>query len=351
METSDYSTKKKKVGIPRALHFYRYFPFWKKLLEELDVELILSPPTNKKIVEEGVTHGFGELCIPVKIYYGHVLKLVRDNPDLDYIFVPRYVAEVKEAYFCPKFISLPDIIKILPEVPKILNFEVNVKEFPIATSAIELGKELGRTQNQSLNAYREAQKYFDEYHKFLREGAPVNHALRLVERNRPFTLPKKKHKGDLKFLLLGHGYNIFDTFINLDFQKKLHDQGVEVLTIENLPESIFKVPVIINKRLRNYWRHEEEILAAIRYFLTKGRDEIDGVIFLISFACGPDSLISELIMRDMKVVGLPFLEITMDEHSGEAGMITRIEAFVEMARRKKKKLELDSKKTSAVKTL
>jgi predicted nucleotide-binding protein (sugar kinase/HSP70/actin superfamily) len=97
-----------------------------------------------------------------------------------------------------------------------------------------------------------------------------------------------------------------------------------------------------------YWRHEEEIMQAIRYFLTKGRGEIDGVIFLISFACGPDSLISELIMRDMKVVGLPFLEITMDEHSGEAGMITRIEAFVEMARRKKKKLATDSKKKETI---
>ncbi|MFW9969278.1 MAG: acyl-CoA dehydratase activase-related protein, partial [Candidatus Odinarchaeota archaeon] len=304
MESSEKSRKRKiKVGIPRALHFYRYFPFWKKLLEELDVDIVLSPPTNKKIVEEGVTHGFGELCIPVKIYYGQVLKLMRDNPDLDYIFVPRYVSEVKEAYFCPKFLSLPDVIKILPEVPKILNFEVNVKEFPIATSAIELGRELGRNQTESLNAYREATKYFDEYHKFLRDGGPVNHALRLVEYNRPFTLPKRKHKGDLRFLLLGHAYNIFDTFINLDFQKKLRDQGVEVLTIENLPESIFKVPVIINKRLRNYWKHEEEIMQAIRYFLTKGRNEIDGVIFLVSFACGPDSLISELIMRDMKVVG------------------------------------------------
>ena len=350
METREQTSKKKiKVGIPRALHFYRYFPFWKKLLEDLDVEIVLSPPTNKKIVEEGVTHGFGELCIPVKIYYGQLLKLVRDHPDLDYIFVPRYVAEVKEAYFCPKFISLPDVIKILPDIPKILNFEVNVKEFPIATSVIELGKELGRTQNQSLNAYREAQNYFDEYHNFLRDGAPVNHALRLVERNRPFTLPKKKHKGDLRFLLLGHGYNIFDTFINLDFQKKLIDQGVEVLTIENLPESLFKEPVIINKRFRNYWRHEEEIMQSIRYFLTKGRDEIDGVIFLISFACGPDSLISELIMRDMKVVGLPFLEITMDEHSGEAGLLTRVESFVEMVRRKKKKLTMDSKKKETIK--
>ena len=244
----------------------------------------------------------------------------------------------------PKFLSLPDVIKIIPKTPKLLTFEVNVKEFPIATAAVELAKQLGKSQSKGLNAYKKAQEYFDEYHKFLREGASVNHALRLVERDRPFTLPKKKHKGDIKFLLLGHAYNIFDTFINLDFQKKLRDQGVEVFTIENLPESIFKVPVIINKRLRNYWVHEEEIMAAIRYFLTKGRKEIDGVVFLVSFACGPDSLISELIKRDMKVVGLPFLEITMDEHSGEAGLLTRVESFVEMVRRKKRKLlELEAK--------
>jgi predicted nucleotide-binding protein (sugar kinase/HSP70/actin superfamily) len=352
METEQQVEKEKiKVGIPRALHFYRYFPFWKKILEELDVEIILSPPTNKHIVEEGVTHGFGELCIPVKIYYGQILKLMQDNPDLDFVFVPRYVAEVKDAYFCPKFISLPDVIKILPGVPKILNFEVNVKEFPIATSAIELGKQLGKGQSASLNAYKEAQKYFDEYHEFLRSGASVNHALRLVQRNIPFKLPKKKSKGDIRFLLLGHAYNIFDTFINLDFQKKLTDQGVEVFTIENLPEIIFKKPVIVNPRggkLRNYWRHEEEIMQAIRYFLTEGRDEIDGVIFLISFACGPDSLISELIKRDMKVVGLPFLEITMDEHSGEAGMMTRIESFVEMVRRKRKKLGLGPREKSKI---
>ncbi|MFX1236109.1 MAG: acyl-CoA dehydratase activase-related protein [Promethearchaeota archaeon] len=331
---------KPKVGIPRALHYYRYFPFWKKLLEELNVEIVLSTPTNKKIVEEGVRHGFGELCIPIKIYYGHIFQLFREHPDLDFIFVPRYVSEVNDAYFCPKFLSLPDIVKILPDCPKILNFEVNVKEFPISTSVIELGKQLGKSQTKSLEAYAIAKNYFNEYHEFLRKGASVIHALRLVMRNRTFTLPKRNKKGDIRFLLLGHSYNVFDTYINLDFQKKLKDQGVEVITLENLPKKTFKEPVIVNRKLRNYWRHEEEIMQAIRYFLTEGRNEIDGVIFLISFACGPDSIISELIMRDMKLVGLPFLDIIMDEHSGEAGLLTRIESFTEMIKRKKRKLEL-----------
>jgi len=336
--------KKYRVGIPRALHFYRYFPFWKKLLEELGCEIILTLGTNKKIVEEGVTMGFGELCIPVKIYYGHVLKLIREHLDLDYIFVPRYVSEKKESYFCPKFLSLPDVIRILPKCPPILNFEVNVKEFPIATSVIDLASQLERSQTKALEAYEKAKQYHRQYLEFLREGAPVLHALRLVERNLPFKLPSRKvSKKSMRLLLLGHGYNLFDTFINLDFQKKLGNQDVEVLTIENMPEFIFKEPVIVNKKLRNYWVHEEEIMQAIRYFLTKGRDKIDGVIFLISFACGPDSLIAELIMRDMKVVGLPFLQIIMDEHSGEAGLLTRIESFVEMIKRKKNKMALNSR--------
>ena len=149
METTEKTAGSKiKVGIPRALHFYRYFPFWKKLLEELDVEIVLTTNTNKKIVEEGVTHGFGELCIPVKIYYGHVMKLIRENPALDFLFVPRYVSEVKESFFCPKFLSLPDVIKIIPKAPKLLNFEVNVKEFPIATAAVDLAKQLGKSQSK-----------------------------------------------------------------------------------------------------------------------------------------------------------------------------------------------------------
>lgn len=325
-----------KVGIPRALHFYRFFPFWKKLFEELDVETVVSIRTNKKIVEEGAFQGFGELCLPVKVYYGHVMHLMQEHPDLDYIFVPRYVSEWADGYFCPKFLSLPDVIKVLPEVPPILSFTVNVKEEPIANAVISLAKTLGKSQSKAMEAYKAAKEYHKQYTQFLREGAPVNYALKLVEQGKSFGKVSKKQTKNVRLLLLGHGYNIFDTHVNLDFQKKLRDQGVEVLTIENLPENLFKQPVVINKRFKNYWGHETEILQAIRYFLTKGRKEIDGVIFLISFACGPDSLIAELIMRDMKVVRLPFLQMIMDEHSASSGLQTRLEAFVEMLKRKKR---------------
>ncbi|MFX1258892.1 MAG: acyl-CoA dehydratase activase-related protein [Promethearchaeota archaeon] len=337
LTTKQDSKKAIKVGIPRALHYFKFFPFWKKLFEELDVEIVLSSPTNKKIVEEGVTHGFGELCLPVKVYYGHVLQLINEKPDLDYLFVPRYVSELKDSYFCPKWISLPDVIKILPNCPNLLKFEVNVKEFPISTAVIELGKQLGRGQSRSLEAYKKAKNYYKNYLNFLRKGASVNYALKLVLRNRSFKLQTKKSQSKLRFLLLGHAYNLFDTYVNLNFVKKLKDQDVEVITIENLPKFIFKKPVIVNKKFLNYWRHEEEIMQAIRYFLHKGRNEIDGILFLISFACGPDSLISELIMHDLKAVRIPYLAIIIDEHSGDAGLLTRVQSFTDMIKRKKER--------------
>ena len=339
---SPTTPKKIKIGIPRALPFYRFFPFWKTLLEELGAEIVLSPPTTKKIVEEGCAMGFGELCLPMKVYYGHFLKLIRDNPDLDYVFVPRYVSTRIGAYYCPKFLSLPDVSRIIPGAPPILDWDVNVKEHPTITSVRELAQKLGKGDQEAAAAYKKAGAAFQSFHAMVRRGMYCGDALKRVEKNLPLTPPQKEETPEVRLLLLGHPYNLFDTYVNLDFYKKLKKQGASVITLENLPHEIFKLPVVINGLLRNYWSHEEEILAAGRYFLTKGRKEIDGIIFLISFACGPDSLMSELIMRDMKVVSLPFLALIIDEHSGEGGMLTRIESFVEMIKRKKRVLAATS---------
>ncbi len=328
--------KKFKIGIPRALPFYKFYPFWKTLLEELGAEIVLSQPTTKKIVEVGCAMGFGELCLPMKVYYGHFMKLVQDHPDLDYIFVPRYVSTRIDGYYCPKFLSLPDVIKIIPNAPPILEWEVNVKAHPTITSVTELASKLGRGPKEAMAAYKKAGAAFKSFKEAVQAGMYFGDALKRVEKNIPLIPPQKEETPEVRLLLLGHGYNLFDIFVNLDFYKKLRKQGCSVITLENLPHEVFKLPVIINGSLRNYWSHEEEILAAARYILTKGRNEVDGVIFLISFACGPDSLMSELIMRDMKVVNLPFLALIIDEHSGEAGMLTRIESFVDMIKRKKR---------------
>jgi len=96
-----------KVGIPRALFYYQYYPLWKTFFEELDAQVVLSEHTTAKILDEGI-----KSCVPSlfarKIFYGHVMN-IKDK--VDYLFIPRFTSISKKEYICPKFGGLPDMIR------------------------------------------------------------------------------------------------------------------------------------------------------------------------------------------------------------------------------------------------
>jgi predicted nucleotide-binding protein (sugar kinase/HSP70/actin superfamily) len=79
------------------------------------------------------------------------------------------------------------------------------------------------------------------------------------------------------------------------------------------------------------------VLASAIYYSKKR--EVDGIIYLTPFSCSSDSLVTEYMLEHKK--DKPFMTVTVDEHSGDAGLITRIEAFIDMIERKK----LHKKKT------
>jgi predicted nucleotide-binding protein (sugar kinase/HSP70/actin superfamily) len=84
------------------------------------------------------------------------------------------------------------------------------------------------------------------------------------------------------------------------------------------------------------WSYERELLEAAAYFL-KCKD-VDGVIYLTSFGCGPDSMMMEIVRRELRSEGdHPLLELVLDEHSVESGIRTRAEAFVDLLRYQKRK--------------
>ena len=78
-----------KVGIPRTLSYYTYYPMWKTFLEKLGVEVIISDPTSKQILDDGMREAVAD-AVPIKLYHGHVINLINK---VDYIFGPRMVSE------------------------------------------------------------------------------------------------------------------------------------------------------------------------------------------------------------------------------------------------------------------
>ena len=77
-----------KIGYPRGLLYYDYYPFWESFFNNLDIEVISSKKTNKEILNCGIENCVDEACLPVKIFHGHVSSL-RDS--VDYMFIPKYL--------------------------------------------------------------------------------------------------------------------------------------------------------------------------------------------------------------------------------------------------------------------
>ena len=61
---------------------------------------------------------------------------------------------------------------------------------------------------------------------------------------------------------------------------------------------------------------------------------IDGIVLLSAFPCGPDSMFDDAIMRKIKDV--PILNLMIDSQSGEAGVQTRLESFIDILRFQRK---------------
>ncbi|MDD1779046.1 MAG: acyl-CoA dehydratase activase-related protein [Candidatus Helarchaeota archaeon] len=336
------------IGIPRSLLYYKYFPLWKTFFEELDFEVVVSDKSNMHTVEVGGHYAIDEICIPLKLYFGHLVNLLEKK--VDYLFVPRYISTTMGTYMCPKFLGLPDLVRgTMDNLPPIIEMDIDLRKKPKYASAIQTGRQLKRSLSQIQKAYTKAVQNYHYFRNLMVQGLSYQQAMNITNGGVENFQPKPSKHNGVKIGIIGHGYNIHDPYINMDLLKKLRKMNVQVITLENLPLEIFKERTIITNTLKNYWGNEEEILSAVNY-LFKDKT-LDGLIFICSFCCGPDSLIDELITRDAKKLELPYISLVLDEHSGQAGVITRVEAFVDMIIRKKRAEQIRPAQKIAVKPI
>ena len=315
-----------KIGYPRALLYYKYFPLWERFFHQLGAEVVLSSPTSKAILNEGTLAADNELCLPVKVFYGHLLEL-RDK--VDAIFIPRIVSVEKSAYTCPKFLGLPDMARAMethiPEIwDPIIDLRAGWRKY--LSSVISLGRKLSESSLKILLAYRKGVKALSSYRKLMLDGqTPIE----LLEKKSV----AKSASNKLKIGLAGHPYNIYDRYISMNLVKRLRNMGVEVRTSEMLPNNLIEEQASkLPKEL--FWTYEKEVLGTVFHWTETG--SVDGIIYVLSFACGPDSLVQVLLEHELKKYPqVPMMPLVIDEHSGEAGLITRVEAFIDMLQRKK----------------
>jgi len=291
------------IGIPKALLYYKYKDLWITFFEELGCEVIISPNTNKTILNEGIKLSMDEACMAMKVYMGHINYLI---DKCDYILVPRIKCIKKHEKVCTNFSALYDLVNNVFDKKLIhYNLDVETKEDELY-GFITMGLILGFKYKQIVNAYKRAK----EKEKMIKD--------RLISKQKSIIATSNK----IKVLLAGHPYNLYDECIGRKIINLLEENNIEIIYSDLYDDKYLEKEVLeISKK--NYWTYNKEIIASISHY----QEHVDGIILITSFPCGPDSLSNEMILRNVKI---PITNLIIDEGNSDTGILTRIESFIDI---------------------
>lgn len=299
-----------KIGIPRALIYWKRPYFWEDFFKALGFEVLLSPKTNKEIVESGTKISDPETCFSNKVFWGHLLWL---DKKCDLIFVPRLKTNSQGLEYCPKFFALPDLAKILVKT-KILTITFDEKKEDFRETLEKLGKKLDKDNKEIEKAFKIAQEKEKEK----------------KEKEKEMFFEKIRSRGQ-KIVLVSHPYNLYDDFVNLRIKAKLENLGARVIFIDEIPyfEQQTKNSKCQTEWPKFHWEFGKEIMEKIEILLKKYPEKISGAIEISSFLCGCDAVLKEFVEKVFKKRKVPFLYLIIDENTADAGLQTRVEAFMD----------------------
>ncbi len=322
------------VGIPLALSNYELLPFWGTLLGHLGLNVTVSPVSNSQIIRRGVEAVLSTPCFPVKVAHGHVLELIAGG--VDFLWMPSVISmwrdypEQRFNQLCPYVTAIPYQIAAAldPEgrggslLRPPVNFEKGAAG--VAAQLAPMCRRLGVSRRQLRRAVERAWEAQETFAAACRDrGRQVVEALAPDEQ---------------AMVVVSRPYNGCDSGLHLGLPGKLRRLGVLAIPVDFLPVDDVEPK---NDRLfrEMYWKYGQRILRAADVIRSDPRLY---AIFLSNFGCGPDSFLQEYFRRLM--APKPALVLEIDEHSAGAGVVTRLEAFLESLRAARTD-ELPSRKT------
>jgi len=318
----DYrAAQAKTIGINKSFMVNTYFPLYRTFFEKLGFKVVLPDCVE----QEGIDRKSAAFCYPAEIAHGYFLNLLKKK--IDYLFLPQlkgdYVkngnpngvacplSQGEPYYLAPAFKDY-DIYQRLKEKDRILK---PVIDFSSGLSAakerfVETARKLGINKRRAVAAFREAiheqKRLFDEMQE-LGSGA----------------LEKlKADPSTFAVVIFGRSYNALVSEANMGIPNKFASRGIRAIPLNALPltEKVTKDNM--------YWSAGQRILKTAAY--VKKHPQLFGC-YITNFSCGPDSF---LVGYFRDVMGKkPSLTLEIDSHVADAGLETRIEAFIDIIKR------------------
>lgn len=371
-------TTKRKVSFP---HMGTISYAWSAALRIIGCEPYVEPYTSKKALSLGTKHSPEAICLPYKLILGNFIEAIEGGTD--------YVAMITSPGCC----RLGEYGKCIENALKDLGYEAKYIEMQLydgIEGMYNFLKKVSSKNNPALFARAimiailkvfildKLETKLSYYRaREVKDGDAEKHykkALKIIDENDTFFGLKKAEKlidEEMKKVeinpnrevlnvdITGEIYVVNDEFSNQSIEKELGKMGVQVR--RSLTVTSFLKDAIIPKFLRKGETHLQradrlakpylmrdiggdalECVSDVAYANERG---IDGIIHISPFTCMPEIMSQNIFPAMRENCEIPILPLIMDEQTGRAGYITRIEAFVDLMRRRKRKLIIQQKQT------
>lgn len=302
------------IGIPKVLMFHELLPLWLTFFSLLDVKIILTGKSTTKIIHQGLEKVLSETCYPVKLAYGHIIDLI--EKEVNYLFLPVIIdlenshKDANRSYNCPYVQGVPSML---------------VAAFASKTDAKFLTPSIFMD-----DLYRNLEKEMLKIgQKFCSSELQINNAIKKakdVQNSFEFTRYREGEKflknldsEEKALVILGKPYNLYDPALNLNISEKLKKLGIKAIPYDFINLDSIELPAHFSNLV---WKNEQTLIRSIIY--AKNQKNLFPVI-ITNYGCGPDAFSFNYIKDIMQ--NSPYLILEVDEHSGDAGLVTRIEAF------------------------
>ncbi len=364
--------KKEKIKLSFP-HMGSVYIVWAAALKRIGIEPYIPPYTNKKTLSLGTKYSPEAICLPYKLILGNFIEALEGGAD--------YVAMISSPGIC----RLGEYGQSIKNVLQDLNYNANYIELelydgfkgmyrfltevtgsknpffliPAINIAIRKVFVLDRIEN-TFSYYRareikqdSAEKLYNNALKLVMEADTIK-ALKKAEKEAIDELKKTpidEKREILNVDLTGEIFLVQDVFSNQYIERELGKMGVQVR--RSLTISSFLKDAIIPKIFKKTETHLERAFRLARPYLMRdiGGDalesvsdvayanerKIDGIIHISPFTCMPEIMSQNIFPSMRENCEIPILTLIMDEQSGRAGYITRLEAFVDLMRRRKRK--------------
>jgi predicted CoA-substrate-specific enzyme activase len=324
------------IGIPRGLMFYEFYPLWNSFFSRAGFRVIPSQPSNRDLIERGMSYVAVETCLPIKVYHGHVLDLLENG--VETIFVPGHV-------HIPSWESNDTSVRHCPYIQGVPEFITTAFDAHIVTQTLSNNADVdGYARKLTSLAYQLLPKrsFLDEALKpYIRGVKLAEYYQQAVEDFKQFKTARyalgkmfleARSNDEIVYVVFGKPYSIYDPALNMNLFQKMAALGMETIPVDVIEPDTRELPKPLSEV---HWHYNRQMLAVA---MRVKKDPRLFPIILTNYGCGPDPA-SFRFFREV-FADKPMLVIEIDEHTVDVGIITRLEAFhdeVQSVRRRSRK--------------